>query len=130
MNMEGPAFSTKAESCVYRMWGADVIGMTNMQEARLSREAGICYATIAMVTDYDCWRADAAEADVSVEMILDNLQKNSDTGKKILLNTVINMPEDRDCGCADALKNAIVTRRGAIPEEKLRQLGPILEGFI
>ncbi|MFA6636058.1 MAG: S-methyl-5'-thioadenosine phosphorylase [Candidatus Omnitrophota bacterium] len=131
INMEGPAFSTKAESLLYRQWGTDVIGMTNIQEARLSREAGICYATIALVTDYDCWRDAEGVESVSTEMILKNLQRNAETAKNIVLNTVHNMPSDGVCReCKEALRNSIVTRKEAVPPETLERLGPIIEGFI
>ena len=130
INMEGPAFSTKAESYLYKSWGADVIGMTNMPEARLAREAGICYSTIAMITDYDCWRMGAEAESVSVEMILDNLRKNSQVAKDMLVNTIENMPGERTCGCGKALLNAIVTRKEAIPADVLERLKPIIEGFI
>ncbi len=130
INMEGPAFSTKAESLLYKSWGADVIGMTNMPEARLSREAGICYATIAMVTDYDCWHTASGVESVSVDMVLGNLQKNAEAAKKMIFNIVKNMPVKRSCGCKEALRNAIITRKETISKETLERLGPILEGFI
>ena len=130
INMEGPAFSTKAESYLYKSWGADVIGMTNIQEARLSREAGMCYSTIAMITDYDCWRLGSEAEMVSVEMIMENLDKNAETAKKMLLNTIKNMPEERPCGCAEALRNAIITGKEAVSAETLEKLNPIIEGFI
>jgi 5'-methylthioadenosine phosphorylase len=130
INMEGPAFSTKAESYLYKSWGADVIGMTNIQEARLAREAGICYSTIAMITDYDCWYLSSEVETVSVEMIMENLAKNAENAKKILLNAIKNMPEKRSCKCAESLQNAIVTRKEAVPKEILERLKPIIEGFI
>jgi 5'-methylthioadenosine phosphorylase len=130
VNMEGPAFSTKAESFLYKSWGSDVIGMTNIQEARLAREAGICYSTIAMITDYDCWHLSPDVEDVSVEMILENLNKGAENAKKILMNAIKNMPEERSCKCGEALRNAIVTRKEAVPKEVLERLKPIIEGFI
>ncbi len=130
INMEGPAFSTKAESYLYKSWGADVIGMTNIQEARLAREAGICYSTIALITDYDCWHLSPEVETVSVEVILENLNKNVDTAKKMILNTVKNMPEKRSCGCGEALRDAIITRRGTVPQETLEKMKPIIEGFM
>lgn len=130
INMEGPAFSTKAESVLYKSWGADVIGMTNMQEARLSREAGICYATVALVTDYDCWRSQSDDEAVTVDMVLENLKKNAEMSKKIVLNTVKEMPDRRKCSCAEALRNAIITRKGTVPQSTLEKLKPIIEGFI
>jgi 5'-methylthioadenosine phosphorylase len=130
VNMEGPAFSTRAESNLYRSWGADVIGMTNLQEARLAREAGICYSTIAMVTDYDCWYRSSKVETVSVDMILENLARNAEAGKKMILNSLMSMPEERTCACGEALRNAIVTRKEAVPIETLERLRPIIEGFI
>lgn len=130
INMEGPAFSTKAESYLYKSWGADVIGMTNMPEARLAREAGICYATIAMITDYDCWYLGEAVESVSVEMIIENLKKNTELAKKMLTNTIKNMSEKRSCSCANTLKDAIVTKKEGIPKKTLKKLAPIIEGFI
>ncbi|MGB2630210.1 MAG: S-methyl-5'-thioadenosine phosphorylase [Candidatus Omnitrophota bacterium] len=130
INMEGPAFSTKAESYLYKSWGADVIGMTNIQEARLAREAGICYSTIAMITDYDCWHLSPEVESVSVEVVLENLAKNAENAKKMLINAIKNIPETRSCRCGDALRNAIMTKKEAVPEETLERLKPILEGFI
>src|SRR5208283_2994183 len=113
--MEGPAFSTKAESNVYRSWGMDVIGMTNLQEAKLAREAEICYVTVAMVTDYDCWHPhhDA----VTVNDIIANLMKNAENAAKVVAAAVAGMPETRACKCGSALSHAIITDRGAIPED-------------
>jgi 5'-methylthioadenosine phosphorylase len=130
INMEGPAFSTKAESELYRSWGADVIGMTNIAEARLAREAGICYSSIAMITDYDCWREGASAEAVTVEMIIANLLKNVEVSKKMLANTVSGLSDERTCGCKDALNNAIITNKEAIPPAVLEKLGPIVKGFI
>ena len=124
LNMEGPAFSTKAESNLYRLWNADVIGMTNMAEARLSREAGICYASMAMVTDYDCWREE--DESVSVDMILENLRKNSETAKKMLINTIKTLSCEPACGCKDTLRTAIITRPEAVPKKTLENLKPII----
>lgn len=130
INMEGPAFSTRAESFLYKSWGADVIGMTNLQEARLAREAGMCYVTLAMVTDYDCWH-DSSEVDsVSVELILEYLAKNADNAKTILKNTLRALPEGTECQCKNALRTAIITKKEAIPVDVLEKLKPILEGFI
>jgi 5'-methylthioadenosine phosphorylase len=123
--MEGPAFSTKAESNLYRSWGADVIGMTALQEAKLAREAEICYATMALVTDYDCWRA--GEEHVNVEQILDNLRKNADTARAMLRETVGGLPEERSCGCGSALRTAIITDMSLVPEETRKRLAAILE---
>ena len=130
VNMEGPAFSTKAESHLYRSWDVDVIGMTNMSEARLAREAGICYATIAMVTDYDCWHLGAEVHSVSVDLIIENLTKTVKTAKEMLKNAISNMPEERSCKCSEALKDAIITRKDAVPPETLEKLRPIIDGFI
>ncbi|MDD3234066.1 MAG: S-methyl-5'-thioadenosine phosphorylase [Candidatus Omnitrophica bacterium] len=112
LNIEGPSFSTFAESSLYRGWGMDVIGMTNMAEARLAREAGICYASLAAVTDYDCWHKDYLN--VSVEMVIANLHKNVENAKKIIFNAIGSLPEERKCSCGEALKNAICTDRKAV----------------
>ena len=130
VNMEGPAFSTRAESLLYKSWGVDVIGMTNMPEARLAREAGICYATIAMITDYDCWHVDPEVTSVTVEMVIENLRKNIETAKKMIANAIANMPEEYSCACGETLKGAIVTRKENIPREILKKLQPIIEGFV
>lgn len=113
--MEGPAFSTRAESNVYRSWGMDVIGMTNLQEAKLAREAEICYVTIAMVTDYDCWHPEHDA--VTVDEIIGNLRKNAENACKLVRHVVARMPEERECKCGSALKHAIITDRAAIPAE-------------
>jgi 5'-methylthioadenosine phosphorylase len=127
--MEGPAFSTRAESRLYRSWGVDVIGMTNVQEAKLAREAEICYATMALVTDYDCWHED--EDDVSVEALLEVLRSNADLAKRVLRDAVASMPADRSgCGCRDALKYAIITPREAIPTETRSRLSAILGRYL
>ncbi|MBF0252254.1 MAG: S-methyl-5'-thioadenosine phosphorylase [Candidatus Omnitrophica bacterium] len=115
LNMEGPAFSTKAESLLYKSWGVDVIGMTNLAEAKLSREAGICYSTIAMVTDYDCWR-DEGES-VTTEMIIANLNKNVENGKIILKNTINSLSDERSCECGETLKNAFFTPLETLSKE-------------
>src|ERR1700722_12740416 len=111
--MEGPQFSTRAESNLYRSWGADIIGMTNLQEAKLAREAEICYATMAMVTDYDCWHD--GHDDVTVEQIVAVLHQNAENAGKVVRAAVAAMPTDMSCGCASALKYAILTDRKAIP---------------
>src|SRR5216684_2544556 len=119
--MEGPQFSTKAESDVYRSWGADVIGMTNLQEAKLAREAEICYVTIAMVTDYDCWHPH--HDSVTVEQIVSVLHQNASNACKVVKEAVAAMPAERTCGCGGALKYAILTDPAKIPaatKEKLR----------
>ncbi|MFH1837154.1 MAG: S-methyl-5'-thioadenosine phosphorylase [Candidatus Omnitrophota bacterium] len=130
VNMEGPGFSTKAESNLYRSWGMDVIGMTNMPEARLAREAGICYTTMAMITDYDCWHMGEGIESVTIAMIIETLNKNIETAKKMLINTIENIPNDRVCGCSRALENTIVTPKDQVPKQKLKDLGPIIDGFI
>jgi 5'-methylthioadenosine phosphorylase len=118
--MEGPQFSTKAESNLYRSWGMDVIGMTNLQEAKLAREAELCYATVAMVTDYDCWHPDHDA--VTVEQIISNLLKNSENAIKLLLRAVETMPMERGCRCGAALQSAIITEREKMPHETLVKL--------
>lgn len=122
--MEGPAFSTRAESNVYRSWGMDVIGMTNLQEAKLAREAEICYVTIAMVTDYDCWH-DEHDA-VTVDQIIDNLTKNAANACKLVRHVVTRLPEQRGCKCGSALRHAILTDRKVIPQNTLDKLGIIV----
>jgi 5'-methylthioadenosine phosphorylase len=126
--MEGPAFSTRAESNLYRSWGMDVIGMTNLQEAKLAREAEICYMTLALVTDYDCWH-DSHES-VTVEMILNYLQQNSRNAQRIIIESVRTLPESRTCQCGSALKHAIITNRGAVPAEALTRLQPIVGKYL
>jgi 5'-methylthioadenosine phosphorylase len=118
--MEGPAFSTKAESNVYRSWGMDVIGMTNLQEAKLAREAEICYVTVAMVTDYDCWHPDHDA--VTVTDIIANLMKNAANAAKVVTAAVAAMPEKRECKCGSALAHALITDRKAVPENTLKKL--------
>lgn len=127
--MEGPQFSTRAESNLYRSWGADVIGMTNLQEAKLAREAEICYATMALVTDYDCWHA--AHEDVTVETVLAYLAKNAETAQKILHNSIVPAANrKRDCACANALQYAIITQKTAIPEKVKKDLAPIIGKYV
>jgi 5'-methylthioadenosine phosphorylase len=126
--MEGPQFSTRAESNLYRSWGADVIGMTNLQEAKLAREAEICYATVAMVTDYDCWRE--GHDDVTVEQVVAVLHQNADNAAKVVKAAVRAMPKERGCGCGDALKYAILTDRAAIPAAAKERLGLLLGRYL
>ena len=126
--MEGPQFSTLAESLLYRSWGCDVIGMTNLQEAKLAREAEICYGTIALVTDYDCWHE--SEEAVSVEAIIENLNKNAETARQIIAETVRSLPFARTCECATALQYAIITQPGEIPERLKSDLAPLLGKYI
>lgn len=128
VNMEGPAFSTLAESKLYRSWGMDVIGMTNMPEAKLAREAEICYATLAAVTDYDCWHPE--HESVTVEMVISNLQKNIENAKKLLFEIICNIPSRQTCACKDALKYAIITDRKLIPEKAKKDLKVIIGKYI
>jgi 5'-methylthioadenosine phosphorylase len=118
--MEGPAFSTRAESRLYRSWGAAVIGMTNLQEAKLAREAEICYATLAMATDYDSWRVE--EEAVTVAEVVARLQQNADTAARIITAVLPKLPGERACPCATALKNALLTAPEAIPPDTRRRL--------
>ena len=126
--MEGPAFSTRAESHLYRSWGMDVIGMTNLQEAKLAREAEICYVTIALVTDYDCWHE--SHESVSVDMIVTNLQQNSRNAQLIIRQAVKNLPQNRTCLCAEALKFALITDRALIPADARDRLQHIVGKYL
>ena len=126
--MEGPQFSTLAESKLYRAWGMDIIGMTNLQEARLAREAEICYATIALVTDYDCWHPDHDH--VTVEMIIANLTQNAKTAQQIIAGAVERLPYERTCECASALKYALITRPDCIPAQVRDELAPIVGKYL
>jgi 5'-methylthioadenosine phosphorylase len=126
--MEGPQFSTLAESNLYRAWGAHVIGMTNLQEAKLAREAEICYTTMALVTDYDCWHPD--HDTVTVEMIVENLTQNARTAQQVIAAAVEAYSGPRDCGCGDALATAIITRPDAISDAVRRQLAPIIGKYM
>lgn len=122
--MEGPQFSTRAESHLYRSWGADVIGMTNLTEAKLAREAEICYATLALVTDYDCWR-EATEA-VSVDAVIAVLHENAASARATLAAAVPRVDPARACSCREALRYAVITDRAAVSESARRRLGPLL----
>src|SRR5690348_15167773 len=126
--MEGPQFSTKAESMLYRQWGMDIIGMTNLQEAKLAREAEICYTTIALVTDYDCWHP--SHDSVTVEMIIGNLTQNAKKAQQIIAQAVTDVPAERTCACATALATAIITRPDAIPEQTKKELAPIVGKYL
>jgi len=126
--MEGPQFSTLAESKLYRSWGMDIIGMTNLQEAKLAREAEMCYATIALVTDYDCWHPD--HDSVTVDMIIQNLVANSKTAQQVIADAVSRLPYERTCECATALKHAIITRPDCIPGTVKRELAPIIGKYL
>ena len=126
--MEGPQFSTVAESELYRSWGMDVIGMTNLQEAKLAREAEICYATIALVTDYDCWHPD--HDSVTVDMIVANLTRNAEVAQRLIAEAVSRVPAERACSCGRALETAIITHADAIPEKTKRDLAPIIGKYV
>ena len=126
--MEGPQFSTLAESKLYRSWGADIVGMTNLQEAKLAREAEICYTTIALVTDYDCWHPD--HDSVTVEMIIANLTQNAKTAQEIIAGAVAKLPYERTCECASALKYALITRSEAIPAKTRKELAPLVGKYL
>jgi len=126
--MEGPQFSTLAESRVYRSWGMDIIGMTNLQEAKLAREAEICYVTLALVTDYDCWHPD--HDSVTVEMIVATLLRNAETAQRAIAAAIANMPATRGCACGSALKHALITRPEAIPAKLKRDLAPIVAKYL
>jgi len=126
--MEGPQFSTLAESTLYRSWGMDIIGMTNLQEAKLAREAEICYTTIALVTDYDCWHPEHDQ--VTVEMIIANLTQNAKTAQQVIAHAAGMLPFERRCECATALKYAIITRPDAVPEDTKKTLAPIVAKYI
>jgi len=122
--MEGPAFSTKAESNIYRSWGMDVIGMTNLQEAKLAREAEICYVTIAMVTDYDCWHEEHDA--VQVTDIIRVLQQNAAHACQVIAHAVKTMPADRSCKCGSALQHALITDKALVPQTTIKKLEPIV----
>lgn len=128
LNMEGPQFSTKAESNLYRSWGMDVIGMTNLQEAKLAREAEICYITVAMVTDYDCWHPH--HDSVTVDQIVAVLVKNAENAAKVVRETVSAMPSERSCKCGAALAHAILTERDKIPAATRQKLSLILDKYL
>jgi len=128
INMEGPAFSTLAESNLYRSWGMDVIGMTNMPEAKLAREAEICYSTLACVTDYDCWHPEYEK--ITIEMVIGNLLKNIENSKKIIHTLIKKLPEKRTCICKDALKNSIITDAGLIPAKAKKDLDIIIGKYV
>jgi 5'-methylthioadenosine phosphorylase len=126
--MEGPQFSTLAESRLYRAWGMDVIGMTNLQEAKLAREAEICYATLALVTDYDCWHPDHDQ--VTVDMIIANLVANARTAQATIAEAVGRMPSERTCECASALGTALITAPDAIPASVRQEMAPIIGKYV
>jgi 5'-methylthioadenosine phosphorylase len=127
VNMQGPAFSTRAESFLYRSWGMDVIGMTNLAEAKLAREAEICYCTVAMVTDYDCWHSEHEE--VSVEMIIQTLLENAAAAKTIIMNAVPKLVSAPACACSDALQHAVITPPDRFPPETRDKLAVLLDKY-
>src|SRR2546428_11965318 len=126
--IEGPQFSTRGESLIYRQWGVDVIGMTNLQEAKLAREAELCFATLALVTDYDCWNTEAR--DVVAKDILAILSKNVATAQHLIRDAVARIPTERTCPCASALKDAIVTDRARIPAAVKQELAIIVGKYL
>jgi 5'-methylthioadenosine phosphorylase len=128
VNMEGPHFSTLAESRLYRSWGLDVIGMTNLQEAKLAREAEICYTTLAFVTDYDCWHPD--HDSVTVDLIVANLLQNAATAQKTIADAVGRIDGERTCACKDALATAILTQAQHVPEQTKKELWPIVGKYM
>ncbi|HFD40461.1 MAG TPA: S-methyl-5'-thioadenosine phosphorylase [Anaerolineae bacterium] len=126
--IEGPRFSTRGESNIYRSWGVDIIGMTAVPEAQLAREAEICYATMAHVTDYDVWHEE--EEAVNVEMLIANLQANAALSKRAIMELLPLLDNERPCDCGQALATAMITRRDLIPPEKIEQLGPIVAKYL
>jgi 5'-methylthioadenosine phosphorylase len=126
--IEGPQFSTLAESRLYRSWGMDIIGMTNIQEAKLAREAEICYVTLALVTDYDCWHPDHDA--VTVEMIVATLTQNAQAAQRAVAEAITRLPAARGCDCGSALKHALITRPEAIPEQVKQHLAPIVGKYL
>ena len=126
--IEGPQFSTRAEARLYRSWGVDIIGMTNLPEARLAREAEICYATIAFATDYDCWHQEAG--DVSIGEVLRILAQSTKIAKSAIRNAVKHLPEKRECICATALKHVLITGKKFIPEKTKKDLEPIIGKYL
>ena len=126
--MEGPQFSTRAESLIYRQWNVDVIGMTNATEAKLAREAEICYSTIALATDYDCWHH--SEEAVTVEAVLAVMKHNIETSKAMIREAVAMLPMSRSCGCGEALRNTIMTPEKLMPAKVRRDLGPIIGKYL
>ena len=128
LNMEGPQFSTRAESRIYRQWGVDVIGMTNLQEAKLAREAELCYATVAMATDYDCWHEQ--HDDVTVDAVLAVMRQNVAKARALILDAVPRLLAPPKCACGSALKNAIMTAPDAIPADARLRLGLLLDKYL
>ena len=128
MVIEGPAFSTRAESNLYRSWGADIIGMTALPEAKLAREAEICFAMLACSTDYDCWRE--GHEDVTAEMIVGNLLRNVEVSRQAVRSVLQRLPDPRECPCAHALKDALITSIELVPEETKERLAPIIGKYV
>lgn len=126
--MEGPQFSTRAESELYRSWGAHVIGMTNLQEAKLAREAEMCFASLALVTDYDCWNTEAGDVDIAE--VLRILQTNAELARRSIADLVLNLPAERPCACARALEHAIITDPRLIPPRLKNDLAPLIGKYI
>ncbi|MGD9894264.1 MAG: S-methyl-5'-thioadenosine phosphorylase, partial [Dehalococcoidia bacterium] len=126
--LEGPAYSTRAESELSRQWGADIIGMTALPEAKLAREAEICYATIACCTDYDVWHL--SEEDVTVEMVVQNLMRNVETAKQVVRGAVQHLPQRGGCPCVNALQDAIITNPESVPRERKQVLRPIIGRYM
>jgi len=126
--IEGPQFSTRAESNLYRSWGVSVIGMTNMPEVKLAREAEICYATLAMATDYDCWHE--TQEDVTAEKVIHTLKQNVEKAQEIVKRVVSQFPIERSCHCPNALKDAIITDPAVIPDETYQKLKPLISKYI
>ena len=126
--MEGPQFSTRAESHLYRAWNAHVIGMTNLQEAKLAREAEICFGTLALATDYDCWNESAGN--VEIEHVLAVLKSNVDLAQRTIRRAVDELKRPRSCACASALKDAIITERSRIPKKLRTELRPIIGKYL
>ena len=126
--MEGPQFSTRAESELYRSWGASIIGMSNLQEAKLAREAELCFATLALATDYDCWKQDAHE--VAIADVLAVLQANVALAKRVIHDVVPALPAEPGCGCGRALEDAIITDRARIPAKVKHDLAPIIGRYV
>jgi 5'-methylthioadenosine phosphorylase len=126
--IEGPQFSTRAESAIYRQWGVDVIGMTNLQEAKLAREAEICYATLAMITDYDCWHED--EDDVSGHAVMEVLQQNAATAQDVVRRILRKLPMERECECPTALQSALITEPSLIPTKTRQDLALLVDRYL
>jgi len=126
LNMEGPAFSTKAESYLYKGWGMDIIGMTNMPEARLAREAEMCFTTVAFITDYDCWHGEI----VTIDMVIQNLMKNVETAKRLIKKVVPQLTKNRECACKDTLKYAIITDKKLMPDHTKKKLDIIIGKYM